>query len=739
MPTAPVATPSTTSAALVQQGAVTVEPAPQPAEKPDATPLSSGKVSGKLPDAKKNLTRFQRLKRRIWGEDDGLDYANDEPTVKVEIQGKAIPEALADNLRAYLRRITISELTDFQATIPRARSLAKEAAEAVGYYQSQFIFSAKSGNTLVVDVVPGDAVTVRTNHLVFLGGAENDEKFKAIENAPDIKVGDTLNHEWYEKLKARILNQSTERGYFEGIWYERDVKVTLPTNTADIRLVYDSGDRYKFGAIQFKNATGDPQLPVRLDLLKQLLPFHTGDAYDATQVAQLTRNLQDTRWFNNIKLDVLTPDPLPDDSDVSDEDLTPGLARARDLPSDSALLTPDKLEETGVADQVPDRDKELLAKAESLKAPSRAEVIAQAKAHQAEIARIKRDQTIPVTVTVNASRPNSAEVGIGYGTDTGARLRSQYRRALLNEDGHSIDGNFEVSKIRQAIEARYNLPYKHPLNDTLSYFGGYEHETDTQTADELRLEYQSLTLGAERSIKPVSTGWQKTISVRYRLDQLTIGDLAQIQSASGLPFHFNSSKPREQMLLFGYGLNKVHTSGGLDPVSGFRQYYQIDVGSKALLSETDMASLRAGWRWIDSFGSSNAHQLISRLDLGSIVSNDFSKVPYNQRFFAGGDQSIRGYDYKSLSTVVDGYQVGGQNLAVGSLEYTYRFLPQWRGAVFVDAGNAFDDSFNDPIKVGVGLGVRWSSPIGPIRIDVGAGVSEASIPIRLHFFIGPSL
>jgi translocation and assembly module TamA len=63
----------------------------------------------------------------------------------------------------------------------------------------------------------------------------------------------------------------------------------------------------------------------------------------------------------------------------------------------------------------------------------------------------------------------------------------------------------------------------------------------------------------------------------------------------------------------------------------------------------------------------------------------------------------------------------------------------WRGAVFVDAGNAFDEQFSDDVKVGAGLGVRWSSPIGPIRIDVAAGVSESSVPIRLHFFIGPSL
>ena len=68
-------------------------------------------------------------------------------------------------------------------------------------------------------------------------------------------------------------------------------------------------------------------------------------------------------------------------------------------------------------------------------------------------------------VTLNADRLNSAEVGAGYGSDTGARVRGQYRRAIVNRRGHSFDANLEVSKIRQSIDGRYNIPYHHPLND----------------------------------------------------------------------------------------------------------------------------------------------------------------------------------------------------------------------------------------------------------------------------------
>jgi translocation and assembly module TamA len=344
-----------------------------------------------------------------------------------------------------------------------------------------------------------------------------------------------------------------------------------------------------------------------------------------------------------------------------------------------------------------------------------------------------------VRVRVDARRPNSAETGIGYGTDTGLRLRTQYRRALVNDKGHSVDANLELSEIRQAMDARYTTPYKHPLNDTISYVGGIEREM-RQAGNGTDLQTQALTFGVERAIKPRNGDWQHTFSLRYRVDELENDTISGINAADlPEPFNISGVSFTQQALLAGYGANKVYTRGGVDPVEGFRQYYQVEVGSESLLTDTNMAILRAGWRGIYSAGATDQHQWVGRLDLGTIASDGFSQVPYNLRFFAGGDQSIRGFDYKSLGAEQEGFLIGGQHLAVGSMEYNYKFLPKWRGAVFVDAGNAFDDQFNDPIKVGAGLGIRWSSPVGPIRIDVAAGISETSVPIRLHFFIGPPL
>jgi translocation and assembly module TamA len=124
-------------------------------------------------------------------------------------------------------------------------------------------------------------------------------------------------------------------------------------------------------------------------------------------------------------------------------------------------------------------------------------------------------------VTLNADRLNSLETGIGYGTDTGARIRSQYRRAIVNKYGHAFDANIELSQIRQSIDGRYSIPYKHPLNDYINLVGGYEREERDDIGPDINLLVESAVIGGERIIKNPLGDWQHTMGFRYRLDRLT--------------------------------------------------------------------------------------------------------------------------------------------------------------------------------------------------------------------------
>jgi translocation and assembly module TamA len=118
------------------------------------------------------------------------------------------------------------------------------------------------------------------------------------------------------------------------------------------------------------------------------------------------------------------------------------------------------------------------------------------------------------------------------------------------------------------------------------------------------------------------------------------------------------------------------------------------------------------------------------------VKDEFSDLPPSVRFFAGGDNSIRGYGYEELGPEKDGEVVGGSKLVTGSVEVDYAFLPRWSVAAFVDTGSAYDEE--PRFSTGAGLGIRWYSPLGPIRVDI-AHPFDSDDEVRLHITLGPDL
>jgi len=120
---------------------------------------------------------------------------------------------------------------------------------------------------------------------------------------------------------------------------------------------------------------------------------------------------------------------------------------------------------------------------------------------------------------------------------------------------------------------------------------------------------------------------------------------------------------------------------------------------------------------------------------------DFNQLPPELRFFAGGDRSIRGFNYQELGSSNGKGVIGGTNLAVGSIEYERYFLEKWGAAVFVDGGDAWTNQ-DVGLNVGAGVGLRWRSPVGVVRLDLGMPVKtklEDAGSFRVHITIGPDL
>ena len=648
-------------------------------------------------------------------------------------------DQLSANIKAKLSSFTQESFADFPSALPQLRTLSNQAAQAVGFYNAEFKFEKLSDSRVRVQVVPNPPVAIKQQNIEFTGEGQYEAQFQVIGVLPDQEVDDVFNHGLYEQTKKRITDAASDNGYFDSYWRLHDVKVAQPQNTADINLRYETGERYKLGNVEFRMSDPNKEFPLDMDILQSLVTWQDNADYTFWRVNGLANNLTNSRYFNYTLVDTIRPDPvehpleLPPDIQalVDQQKLSVYEATAADQ---KRVVSSQEVTQSVV------NEAEFAGTEEGTSNDKLRMLQAQQEDKQSEEERLKQqariDKKIPVIVTLNADRLNSAEVGAGFGTDTGVRLRGQYRRAIVNKRGHSFDANLELSQIRQAIDGRYNIPYNHPLNDYVALVGGYEREERDDVAQGGGLMIESAVAGVDRVIKKPMGSWQHTFGLRYRLDRLTEDGTVFLTKPDAF---IANGDVEQQSLLLGYEVSRTDSNRRVNPSKGFRQIYKVEIGSESLLSDADLAILNAGWRFIYSLGENDDHQFVGRSDLGYIYTEDFNKVPYNLRYFTGGDQSLRGFDYKSLTPQIEGFKIGGQALAVGSLEYNYQFKEGWRAAVFSDFGNAYDKDFSNDTEYSVGLGVRWASPIGPIRIDVASGISDDNHPIRLHFFIGSQL
>ena len=172
--------------------------------------------------------------------------------------------------------------------------------------------------------------------------------------------------------------------------------------------------------------------------------------------------------------------------------------------------------------------------------------------------------------------------------------------------------------------------------------------------------------------------------------------------------------------------------------NGYRVNLEVRGAYEGLISTATMLQLRANAKGIHRFGEGG--RVVARVDAGSTLGDGTLDLPVSLRFFAGGDNSVRGYAYKSLGPVdEEGDPVGGRHLLTGSIEYEHPVKgDDWWVAAFADGGNAFD---TDRIKLraGYGVGVRWYSPIGRVRLDLAFPSDDKDDAWRLHFGLGADL
>lgn len=323
---------------------------------------------------------------------------------------------------------------------------------------------------------------------------------------------------------------------------------------------------------------------------------------------------------------------------------------------------------------------------------------------------------VDLEVLLRPRKKNSMELGIGYGSDSGPHTQIGWTRPWINSRGHSLRSNLYLSSPKQNFEATYKMPLlKNPLNYYYEFSTGFEHEDDTETDT----KSTAATVAALRFWNH-PTGWQYSTGLRARYDKFTQADVNE-----------------NTLLIYPTAtVSRSRISGGAFARRADIISATVDLGRKMWASDVDFFRIRANAGWIKTFATN--HRFLTRADIGYLHTNEFHRIPPALRFFAGGDRSVRGYGYKKIAPKDqrNGKLLGGSRLVTGTLEYQYQVVKDWWAATFFDAGFAANTFSTDELRYGAGVGVRWASPVGPIKFDIATPVRDKDDSKNIQFYIG---
>lgn len=522
----------------------------------------------------------------------------------------------------------------------RAPAQIRAALAPFGYYQVEVEARleeppTEAGRWLArYRVDPGPPTRIATLDYRLAGPGAEDAVFP---RTLGLEVGDVLLHAAYEQAKARLRQGASSGGYLDAQLARHQVLVDPSANAAHVSLHLDTGPRYFFGPLSFRQDLLDEAL------LRRYVTLEPGEVYDPDRLLALQSRLLGTDYFSAVEMR-----PQKEASDASGR--------------------------------------------------------------------------IPIEVVAERNAANKFRFGLGYATDVGPRFSMDWRRRYLNRWGHRFRTELSLAPGLSYWNLDYRIPVGNPVRDYVvikpqsSYQDGATREGWVHS---LQVAHSSLT----------PSGWRRTLGLDYRYEDLAL-DGSGLDATHALVPTASWSRTRAD-----------------DPINTNRGYslkYSLLGTVGGLFSEDSYLSGRVQFKWVRRFARD--YRLIARTDLGATLAEDLESLPASRRFYAGGDNSIRGWGFEALGpTDPDTDEtLGGRYLAVGSLELERRIRGPWSAALFTDLGNAFDPDAERRIEQSLGLGLRWASPIGQVRLDLAFALTKDDEngglpPARLHLVIGPDL
>jgi translocation and assembly module TamA len=580
----------------------------------------------------------------------GLDY-----TVRIDAP-RNLRELLENNLDLMRWRGNARmDLEQLQRLVRVAPEQVKTLIATEGYYTPQVSAGLDtSGSKPVVRVIvePGQPVNVTDVDIELRGFAAADKGTGSTTAPLDAAA---LRTTWTLPVGGRFRTadwEGAKRGLLRRVTQTRFPRAQLLDSSATV-------DPDKHSAVLKVVLDSGPE--VRLGALKieglkrypqsiieNLNQIHPGDEYSEATLQALQGRLQDTGYFSTVEVSA-------DMSSVLNEQI--GDLNQGQGPQQSAATGP---------------------------------------------------TTLPVLVRVSENKRKNLSLGVGFSTNTGARLQANYDDLFVF--GKRMKSSVLYEQKRQSARTDFYWPTtSNGYSNSLG--GGYKREDlegqITRTTD----------ITAKRSWG--SPLLERTLTLAALTEQITIeGDTEPTSRVKSVPLTFSITKRALDSLVL--------------PTRGYVANAQIGGALLPVLTDEKFVRLYLHGVAYKPLGPSGT--LIVRGEFGAVGSADKRGVPSTFLFRAGGDQSVRGYAYQELGVPVGSAITGGRYLFTASAEYDWWFKPPYGAAIFYDAGNAADNFSDLKPKVGYGIGARWRSPVGPLAVDIARG--QAVKKVRLHFSLG---